>query len=67
LNRNRAIEIAKEAAKKQPEKYYSEPFVPHEWVITAILAAVKESGGKITDDLEAVEEGRVPWKSDFKW
>lgn len=39
MNREQAIAIAVAAAKAKPESYYSEPFIPHEWVIDAILAA----------------------------
>jgi hypothetical protein len=39
MTRNEAIEIAKHCAAAKPESYYSEPFMPHEWVIDAILEA----------------------------
>jgi hypothetical protein len=36
MNREQAIEIARECAKAKPQAYYAEPFQPHEWVIDAI-------------------------------
>jgi ethanolamine ammonia-lyase large subunit len=42
VNRERAIEIARESAKANPQGYYSEPFQPHEWVVDAILAGAKD-------------------------
>lgn len=39
MNREQAIEIAREYAKAKPESYYAEPFQPHEWVIDAITSA----------------------------
>lgn len=37
--RQEAIDIAVAAAKQYPESYYVEPFVPHEWVIQAVMRA----------------------------
>jgi hypothetical protein len=39
MTRQEAIEHAKQWAKALPQSYYSEPFMPHEWVIEAIIAA----------------------------
>lgn len=39
MNREQAIELAREHAKAKPQSYYAEPFQPHEWVIDAILDA----------------------------
>lgn len=39
MTREQAIELARIHAKAQPQGYYTEPFQPHEWVISAILAA----------------------------
>jgi hypothetical protein len=39
MNREQAIEIARECAKAKPQSYYAEPFEPHEWVIDAIMRA----------------------------
>jgi hypothetical protein len=38
VRRETAISIAQACAQLKPEKYYAEPFMPHEWVIDAILA-----------------------------
>lgn len=39
MDRNQAIEIARQCARAKPQSYYAEPFQPHEWVIDAILSA----------------------------
>jgi hypothetical protein len=39
MTREQAIELARRFAKAKPQSYYSEPFMPHEWVIDAIVAA----------------------------
>jgi len=39
MTRQQAIELARRFAKAKPQSYYSEPFMPHEWVIDAIVAA----------------------------
>ena len=39
MTRDQAIELARRFAKAKPQSYYSEPFMPHEWVIDAIVAA----------------------------
>lgn len=39
MNREHAIAHACEYAKMHPESYYAEPFVPHEWVIQALMNA----------------------------
>lgn len=45
LTREQAIEIAQRCAKAKPQSYYAEPFVPHEWVIDAILEAAATKRG----------------------
>lgn len=45
MTRQQAIEIAAQAAKDFPERYYAEPFVPHEWVIQAIFRATNPVRG----------------------
>lgn len=51
MTRDQAIELARTHAKAQPQGYYSEPFQPHEWVISAILAAAnEEKGGLFMED-----------------
>lgn len=43
-NRKQAIELAVKCANKYPESYVTgENFVPHEWVIEAIIEASKGS------------------------
>ena len=39
MNTNQAIELAQKHAKLRPESYYSEPFIPHDWVVAAIVEA----------------------------
>jgi len=39
MNREMAIDLACKHAKANPQSYYSEPFRPHEWVVSAILEA----------------------------
>jgi hypothetical protein len=39
ITREQAIEIARSCAKAKPQSYYSEPFMPHEWAIDAIMQA----------------------------
>lgn len=51
MNRDEAIKLAQTCAKRKPESYYSEPFMPHEWVIEAIMIAAQ---GKINMN----DEGR---------
>lgn len=41
MTRERAIEIAREAARRHRPPYYAEPFHPHEWVIDAIHEAAR--------------------------
>lgn len=36
MNKLTPEEIASQAAKNEPEKYYAEPFTPHNWVISAM-------------------------------
>lgn len=38
-DRTEAIHLAQLCAKQQPESYYREPFMPHDWVVNAILLA----------------------------
>lgn len=54
MTRERAIEIARSAAKAKPQSYYEEPFEPHEWVVDAILSAASE--GYRDGDARAREE-----------
>jgi len=43
MNREQAIELARKHAAAQPQSYFkSEGFKPHEWVISAIIAAYDE-------------------------
>lgn len=42
MTREEAIEVARRHAKLHPERYYAEPFQPHEWVIRAIIAAARD-------------------------
>lgn len=42
ITREKAIEIARAAAKRKPQSYVEEPFMPHEWVIDAIMYASEE-------------------------
>lgn len=37
-----ARDIAIAAAKEYPPSYYAEPFEPHEWVIMAIIAGIRQ-------------------------
>lgn len=39
MTRDEAIKHAQKHAKALPESYYAEPFMPHEWVISAIMSA----------------------------
>lgn len=39
MTRNEAVKLAIHYAKRFPEKYVQGDFVPHEWVVQAILAA----------------------------
>ncbi len=41
MDRVRAIEIAREAAKRHQPSYYAEPFEPHAWVVDAIIEAAQ--------------------------
>lgn len=41
FSRNDAVELARKCIKQLPETYYAEPFMPHEWVIDAIIQAHK--------------------------
>lgn len=40
--REYAIALARDCIRSKPESYYSEPFMPHEWVIDAIVKALRE-------------------------
>jgi len=53
MNRERLIEIARASAKAKPQSYYAEPFEPHEWVIDAMLGAMKEAAAFIETELRA--------------
>lgn len=39
IPREKAIAIARRAAKAKPQSYYAEPFEPHEWVVDAVMEA----------------------------
>ncbi len=39
MSRERAVAIARTCAAGKPEKYYAEPFEPHEWVVDAVISA----------------------------
>lgn len=57
MNTNEAIELARKHAKLRPESYYSEPFIPHDWVIAAIIeAATPKVYSSINEDLDALLE-----------
>lgn len=42
MTKDEAVDLACLHAKQQPESYYSEPFTPHAWVVSAIQSAYKQ-------------------------
>lgn len=65
MGREQAIELARRYAKAYPQSYYSEPFMPHEWVIEAIQAA---ADGKDTEPQTVIEvPGVTPRMTPEQW
>lgn len=63
ITREQAIQVARACAKIKPESYTgAEGFMPHEWVIAAMIAASSMSHGEqqppITDEDQNVERSR---------
>jgi hypothetical protein len=57
MTRDQAIELARHHAKALPQSYYAEPFMPHEWVIQALLDAPNEAQRlRVQDDDEQRDE-----------
>jgi hypothetical protein len=50
MTRNEAVKLAIHYAKRFPEKYVVENFVPHEWVVQAVLAAAFQAESAATRD-----------------
>ena len=57
MTRDEAIKHAQMHAKALPESYYAEPFIPHDWVISAIMSACNADQG--ADVREACRELRT--------
>lgn len=61
MNRERATEIARAAAKAKPQSYYAEPFEPHEWVVDAVMLGVVDA----TADLIAARDRQAELEAEL--